>query len=405
MTRENASEAILNEPENVEYLKVAAQYIGSTVAFSSSLARAIEAKNLRVAKKLKSVTAKFRCVNALSSLTRVLSNRSLNSLLSSSPEVTKAINRKMSFYDMMSFKVSSVNSQIKKCTRKFGMILKVRFSNMLRKCRGSDIEPPPSVPLTNAIWTFVGSYLTLLILYGLSYVARHETGDTIVLAPFGALLTLQFSLTAAPASQPRTIIYGQIICHSMALFSKLVFMDIACWPIWIIVPLTTAAGITTMTKLGLAHPPAAAVIIALFTQPNFTLTSCMFVLLGNIMAIAIAIFVNNLSEKRQYPIYWRFEFKSLAYIFHEGLKQRTKGGKTVHPVRSLRTNQSVDKTLMHSSRSRRQSISNFDSCPYVPIHAHSSSPKLDAKDSLKHIPPNDLTTQEDFKEPTSDEKF
>jgi hypothetical protein len=404
MTRENASEAILNEPENVEYLKIAAQYIGSTVAFSLPLARAIEAKNLRVAKKLKSVATKFQCVNAFSSLRRDLSNRSLSSLLSSSPEFTKAINRKTSFHDMVSIQVSSVKSQIQKCSRKCRMILKARFSNMLEKCRGSDIEPPPSVPLSNAIWTFVGSYLTLLILYGLSYLARHETGDTIVLAPFGALLTLQFSLTAAPASQPRSIIYGQIICHSMAIFSKLVFMDIACWPLWMIVPLTTAGGIATMSKLGLAHPPAAAVIIALFTQPNFTLTSSMFVLLGNMMAIATAIFVNNLSEKRQYPVYWRLELKSLVYNFHEGLKQRAKGGKNIPPARHLRTNQSVDKPLMLSSRSRSQSISNFHSYPYIPIHDHSSSPKLDAKDSLKHISPNDLITRQEFKDLKAEEK-
>jgi hypothetical protein len=59
---------------------------------------------------------------------------------------------------------------------------------------------------------------------------------------------------------------------------------------------------------------------------------------------------------------------------------------------------------MLSSRSRSQSISNFHSYPYIPIHDHSSSPKLDAKDSLKHISPNDLITRQEFKDLKAEEK-
>jgi HPP family len=398
MTRESASEALLNEAANVEYLNIAAQYIGAAVAFSGPLARSIEAKNSRITKKFKSVATKIQCVNAFSSLRRTLSSRSLNSLASSSPEVTKDIRRSTSFHDIMGLKVSSLKSEIQEWINKTQIVFKARFLNMLEKCHGSDIEPPPSVPFSNAIWTFLGSYITLLLLYGLSYLARHETGDTIVLAPFGALLTLQFSLTAAPASQPRSIIYGQIICQSMALFSKIVFMDIACWPLWMIVPLTTAGGIATMTKLGLAHPPAAAVIIALFTQPKFTLMSSIFVLIGNMMAIATAILVNNLSEKRQYPVYWRLECKGFAYNFHEALKQRAKRCKNESPMLRLRRKQSLDKTLMISSRSQNQSFSNIHSYPYVPINIH-SIPELDTKDPLGQV-----SAKQEFQDPTPKEK-
>jgi CBS-domain-containing membrane protein len=180
----------------------------------------------------------------------------------------------------------------------------------VEKCQGSDLKPPPPIPFLNTAWTFVGSFTTLLALYGVSFLAGYETGETLVLAPFGALMTLQFSLTAAPASQPRNVVYGQLICLFMALLAKHYLIEQAQWPLWTVVPLTTAGGIAIMTKLSVTHPPAAASVVALFSMPNFTVVTAAILLAGNILAIIMAMLINNLSEKRRYPVYWEFGFVS-----------------------------------------------------------------------------------------------
>jgi hypothetical protein len=193
-----------------------------------------------------------------------------------------------------------------KWTLSLGTSVKDRVAASVEKAQGSKLSPPPPAPLVNVIWTFVGCFLTLLAMFGLAIMLQYETGDTMVLAPFGALLTLQFSLTAAPASQPRNVIYGQVISIGLALLSKHYLLDLYSWPHWLVVPMTTAGGISLMSKLGVTHPPAAAAIVALFSQPDFSVKTGAFLLGGNMVAIAMAILINNLSEKRQYPVYWQF---------------------------------------------------------------------------------------------------
>lgn len=68
------------------------------------------------------------------------------------------------------------------------------------KWRGSNNESPPPFTTTEAVWSFVGSFLTLLVLLYFSTAVTESTPDglNLVMGPFGALMTLQYNLTAAP---------------------------------------------------------------------------------------------------------------------------------------------------------------------------------------------------------------
>jgi CBS-domain-containing membrane protein len=74
------------------------------------------------------------------------------------------------------------------------------------------------------------------------------------LCPFGALMTLQYSLTAAPASQPMNAVLGQAISLAIAIGIG----SISGLDLWLRQSLATALAIMTMAKLGLTHPPAGA---------------------------------------------------------------------------------------------------------------------------------------------------
>ena len=182
---------------------------------------------------------------------------------------------------------------------------------VIKKSRGSDsIKPPPPAHFRTCLWTAAGVGLTLWLLGGVSRLANATTGEGLLLAPFGAFLTLQYSLTAAPASQPRNAIYGQITCLTIAGISSQVFAWIRptlLLPEILLLPSAVAAGIATMQRLGITHPPAAAAMVAVMTRPvGFTWTAALWLLVGNALAVAIAVFVNNSSEHRQYPVYWQW---------------------------------------------------------------------------------------------------
>jgi len=66
------------------------------------------------------------------------------------------------------------------------------------------------------------------------------------LGPFGALMTLQNSLTAAPAPQPMNAVLGQAISLAIAIGIG----SISGLDLWLRQSLATALAIMTMAKLG-----------------------------------------------------------------------------------------------------------------------------------------------------------
>jgi len=112
-------------------------------------------------------------------------------------------------------------------------------------------------------------------------------------------MTLQYGLTAAPASQPRNAIVGQVlgllIAHGVGQADSL--------EPWLKQTLATSLAIGAMVKFGVTHPPAGAAAL-LFSNGSRTWQQIGMMILGNIIAILCATFFNNLNDKRQYPTFW-----------------------------------------------------------------------------------------------------
>jgi len=170
------------------------------------------------------------------------------------------------------------------------------------KSKGGAMQPPPPMPWKPATWVFVGAFLTLWAVAALGSALEGATGYPIVLGPFGALMTLQYGLTPAPASQPRNILYGQVVALSLALVLNVAIPASALAR----VPLTTALAIAAMCKLGITHPPAGAAAAIFASSDVFDPFHALAMLLGNVLAITFAVLINNLNDKRQYPIYYSF---------------------------------------------------------------------------------------------------
>jgi len=149
-----------------------------------------------------------------------------------------------------------------------------------------------------------------MVLFGIQNLSKSLSDGkvSLVLPPFGAFMVLQFSLTAAPAAQPRNSIFGFILAISVVMVNKTLLHHLAGLPQWFHASLGPALAIFAKQKCGVVHPPAgaAAIVFALSKKSIASdfLHSAVF-MVADLVAITLAVLLNNLSDTRQYPMYWK----------------------------------------------------------------------------------------------------
>merc|ERR1712151_1104857 len=82
------------------------------------------------------------------------------------------------------------------------------------KCRGVEgLQIPPAMSWNQSLWALIGAFFGFLWISVLNENIKYSTNDKffVLMGPIGALMTLQYGLTSAPASQPRNIILGQVL--------------------------------------------------------------------------------------------------------------------------------------------------------------------------------------------------
>eukprot|EP00979_Chaetoceros_neogracilis_P000798 scaffold171_cov284-Chaetoceros_neogracile.AAC.1 len=205
-------------------------------------------------------------------------------------------------------RLGSVPASDNKVLKK-GHIIFNHVSTYIQKLRGGNLQPPTSMPLDEASLTFIGVFLTLVVLHAASDWIEKRTGAQFILGPFGALMTLQFGLTMAPVGQPRNILFGQIIATTIGLLFLNISEDYLHR--YLRISLATATAIATMLKLGVAHPPAGASVL-IIASGDYGWNVLPSMLLSNIIAILMSTLINNLSEQRQYPTFLHIGEKTLS---------------------------------------------------------------------------------------------
>jgi len=189
------------------------------------------------------------------------------------------------------------------CLQRILRIVKFKASMVYEKTVGKkSAHPPPSVSYSESLWIFVGSSINLLLTSYLSQGIlfwKNTNSYSFPVGPMGALATLQYGLTAAPASQPRNVMYGTFVAGAIALG----FNEISVLPHWVRVSLGTSVAVTVMAKLGVLHPPAGSIAV-LYASGEYHWGHLALSMLANLIAIGVSILVNNLNLKRQYPQYW-----------------------------------------------------------------------------------------------------
>jgi hypothetical protein len=190
------------------------------------------------------------------------------------------------------------------------------------KLWGGGSQIPPGMPLVETLWTIFGVFVGLLTVASVNELFVSKSEYYLIMAPFGALATLQYGLTSAPAAQPRAAILG----HTVAIAISLAFTYIpeTILPVWLRQLVAPAFAIGAMVKLGITHPPAGAFSV-IFSEGNHGWGFYGLAVLCSIISVVPATIVNNMSQKRQYPTYWGFLPAALSRRLKKAMAWRSKG--------------------------------------------------------------------------------
>jgi CBS-domain-containing membrane protein len=160
---------------------------------------------------------------------------------------------------------------------------------------GKTVAAIPSGRSTFALRGLIGGLLAITML-GLAGKGIHQM---VLIAPFGASCVLLFAAPESPFAQPRNLVGGHLLTASVGLAMLWLFGN-GIWSIGLAVGLVIALMELTRT----VHPPAGAnpivIMLAGKTALSFLLAP---ILLGVLILLVLALFVNNLGTRR-WPLRW-----------------------------------------------------------------------------------------------------
>lgn len=157
-------------------------------------------------------------------------------------------------------------------------------------------------------WSFIGSF------FGIGFIAYLQSqklpiSDVVYLiGSFGASSVLIYGVIESPLSQPRNLIGGHVVSAIVGVTVYKFVPDI----IWLTAPLSVSFSIVLMQITKTLHPPGGATALIAVTGSEaiknlgylYVVTP---VLSGCLVLVFFAIIFNNITSRRKYPTYKKFE--------------------------------------------------------------------------------------------------
>ncbi|MGM9478399.1 HPP family protein [Pedobacter sp. GSP4] len=152
-------------------------------------------------------------------------------------------------------------------------------------------------------WTFVGAFLGIAIIGLLNSKYFTANDNLFLIGSFGASSVLIYGIINSPLAQPRNLIGGHFLC---ALVGVTIHKLIPNEP-WLSSSLSVALSIVVMQITKTLHPPGGATaLIANIGSAKIQALGYLYVfspvLSGACILLLVAIFVNNRTSHRSYPI-------------------------------------------------------------------------------------------------------
>jgi CBS domain-containing membrane protein len=156
-------------------------------------------------------------------------------------------------------------------------------------------------------WAFVGSFIGIGIIAYLQSQTLPHSDVIYLIGSFGASSVLVYGVIQSPLAQPRNLIGGHLVSALIGVTVQKFAPDI----LWITAPLAVSLSIVFMQITKTLHPPGGATALIAVTG-SVELKNLGYwyvispVLTGSLILLVAALFFNNITSNRQYPVNKKF---------------------------------------------------------------------------------------------------
>lgn len=156
-------------------------------------------------------------------------------------------------------------------------------------------------------WAFIGSFIGIGIIAYLQSQTLPHSDVIYLIGSFGASSVLVYGVIQSPLAQPRNLIGGHLVSALVGVTVQKLAPDI----LWITAPLAVSVSIVLMQITKTLHPPGGATALIAVTG-SVELKNLGYwyvispVLSGSLILLAVALFFNNVTSNRQYPVNKKF---------------------------------------------------------------------------------------------------
>ncbi|MBF0446329.1 MAG: HPP family protein [Magnetococcales bacterium] len=175
----------------------------------------------------------------------------------------------------------------------------------LNKMRGNGSSSPPRTTPCDILWSWLGSFLGIALVAILNYHLLAESDAVLLIGSFGASAVLIFGAVSAPLAQPRNLIGGHFVSAIVGVTMFQMFGN----TLWLAAALAVSLAIALMHITRTLHPPGGATaLIAVIGSGKIHALGYTYAIIpvttGALLMLLVALIVNNIPNKRQYPKYW-----------------------------------------------------------------------------------------------------
>jgi CBS-domain-containing membrane protein len=161
------------------------------------------------------------------------------------------------------------------------------------------------VSVYEIVWSWIGAFAGIGAVAFIHFHFFEKTDLEMIIGSFGASAVLIYGAIKSPLAQPRNLIGGHIVSAIVGVTS----FQLLHAHMWLAAATAVATAIAAMHATKTLHPPGGATaLIAVIGSEKIHNLGYLYVLmpafLGASVMLIVALIVNNLAKKRQYPEFW-----------------------------------------------------------------------------------------------------
>ncbi len=152
-------------------------------------------------------------------------------------------------------------------------------------------------------WSFLGSFIGIASIAFLSHYHFSGITPVFLIGSFGASAVLVYGAIQSPLAQPRNLVLGHVVSAIIGVSIAKLIPDVP----WLAAALAVSLSIVGMQMARCLHPPGGATaLIAVSGGTQITSLGYCYVLFpvltGALLLLLIALFFNNITKNRHYPV-------------------------------------------------------------------------------------------------------